>query len=65
KITSDELPQILHLSCSNRLLLRWCSRITSDYIVSAYLPQSTIIDNNHLISLAFTSGITPSQALWP
>ena len=37
---------------------REASATTSDYAISAYLPQSVIIDNSQLILLAFTSRIT-------
>ncbi|MDS4019455.1 MAG: hypothetical protein RKR03_02925, partial [Candidatus Competibacter sp.] len=39
-------------------LIHWLSGRTSDYVVSAYLPQRTVVDRNYLILLDFTSGIT-------
>ena len=38
--------------------LEWKAAVTSDYVVSTYLPQSAVIDKNHLILLAFSSSIT-------
>lgn len=37
---------------------RFCDPLTSDYAVSVYQPQFAIIDNNYLILIVFTSGIT-------
>lgn len=34
---------------------REASATTNDYVVSAYLPQSAVVDRNYLILLVFTA----------